>query len=152
MLSLHLFYREHRRNPLRSAAGKYRPPLLKGKCLTDDWRRARPLYFCCALNAAPLTKTRHTHTHKAPGRHYCWDGTRLILSKKLLLFIPRNGATLLVSTNVYKPSSKLTLQRRTVCRWGHCGTKQSDLRGHATEIPSHHSGFVHALIDCLVLD
>lgn len=27
--SLHLFYREHRRKTLRSAAGKYGPPLLK---------------------------------------------------------------------------------------------------------------------------
>lgn len=123
----------------------------KGKCLTDDWPRARPLHFCCALNAAPLTKTRHTHSRHqwstAAGTGRDWS----CMSKKLLLFIPRNGATLLVSTDVNKPCSKQTLQRRTVCRWGHCGTKQSDLRGHATEIPSHHSGFVRALIDCLAL-
>lgn len=70
------------------------------------------------VNAAPLTKTRHTHTHTQT------TGEALLLGqdetdpdqKKLLLFIPRNGATLLVSTDDNKPSSKQTLQRRTVCR------------------------------------
>lgn len=40
----------------------------KGKCLTDDWQRARPAPLLPLapgrkLNAAPLTKTRHAHSH-----------------------------------------------------------------------------------------
>lgn len=156
--SLCLFYREHRIKTLRSAAGKYGPPLLKRE-MSNRWLApCPPVPLMLRAPGRKLTQLlwpkpdTHTHTQTT--------GEALLLGqdetdpdqKKLLLFIPRNGATLLVSTDDNKPSSKQTLQRRTVCRWGHCGTKQSDLRGHAAEIPSHHSGFVRALIDCLALD
>lgn len=69
------------------------------------------------VNAAPLTKTRHTHTQTTGEALLLGqDETDPEQKKKLLLFIPRNGATLLVSTDDNKPSSKQTLQRRTVCR------------------------------------
>lgn len=71
------------------------------------------------VNAAPLTKTRHTHTQTTREALLLGqDETdpEQKKKKKLLLFIPRNGATLLVSTDDNKPSSKQTLQRRTVCR------------------------------------
>lgn len=153
--TLHLFYREHQRKALRSAAGKYGPPLLKGE-MSNRWLATCP--------PAPLML-------RAPGRKL----TQLLWSNPDRHTQTTEEALLLLGQDETDPEGKSCcclfrgMGRRCSCpltltspvQSKHCNvapstgevTEAQSSRATCTaEIPSHHSGFVRALTDCLALD